>query len=510
MISDDSKSVLRSRRQNIFDYYSEAQSNPDAKSTQPIENNISRGLAIILEDSPFVLDRLIDLINDKDGITKVAKPQRADDFAISIQLSVDTYAKNNFAVSRIIGVTLAVDGNDCEIELVANKEKNSIPDIFIYINDTNDEGTVILIEVKRGDSGTAREQVRGQVVNLEQALLRYYKDENEDDKSEKLVIKTDDPIVSVTWEGIINILETAVSLGDNSRIIFDYIEHLASHYPDWFPAQKFSKEFFKEENSAKIKKRVQQLIENGNSWVTEEKIKENRTLRADATCMFVDENYFDIARWVYISPILNQKEEALALGLYIADTGAMSWAYFNKKNRCFDWLYNDKIIVDNCAIKYTVEPYLKFAHIQGKTVFNLHFNENLKKGIIHDSSWRDLGDSIRGTWKREDNWEIDKADTREDLLQRQVREKYGAFIDIEDFEKQFLNNFINSGRNQAVLSLGLYVEFYIPYDYIISLDNDNATILNRRFATDNNDLVAAFIYKAMNEFLTIATQEQVS
>ena len=46
------------RHLNIFEHYTQ-------KGSLPIENNVSRGLAILLDQDSLLLDRFIDYINEK-------------------------------------------------------------------------------------------------------------------------------------------------------------------------------------------------------------------------------------------------------------------------------------------------------------------------------------------------------------------------------------------------------------------------------------------------------------
>lgn len=82
------------RHLNIFEHYTQ-------KGSLPIENNVSRGLVIILNQNSLVLDRLIDNINakcsDKKSTCTVPKPQKLSDKEI-----VQSYPNPQ----NIVGLTL--------------------------------------------------------------------------------------------------------------------------------------------------------------------------------------------------------------------------------------------------------------------------------------------------------------------------------------------------------------------------------------------------------------------
>ncbi len=97
----------KNKHLNIFYHYSQA-------AADPIENNISRGLAIILDSNPFILDRLFDLVNNKISspvsstvlanlamLQKIEKPQR--EYEVNIQMNT-TQIEPEY--SNILGITL--------------------------------------------------------------------------------------------------------------------------------------------------------------------------------------------------------------------------------------------------------------------------------------------------------------------------------------------------------------------------------------------------------------------
>ena len=76
---------------------------------EPIENNVSRVLAIVLDENRLAFDRFTDLLNAKLLSEKqelISKPSAKEDFSIDIQRKVDDIAGQTEGVSRIIPVTL--------------------------------------------------------------------------------------------------------------------------------------------------------------------------------------------------------------------------------------------------------------------------------------------------------------------------------------------------------------------------------------------------------------------
>ena len=81
---------------------------PYAKGTR-IENNVSRILAIALDENMLLLDRFIDIINKNlasHGEELISKPESPEDFTVEIQQTASDIAGNFDGMRRIIPVTL--------------------------------------------------------------------------------------------------------------------------------------------------------------------------------------------------------------------------------------------------------------------------------------------------------------------------------------------------------------------------------------------------------------------
>ena len=73
------------------------------------EDNVSRVLAIVLDENRLAFDRFTDLLNAQLSSEKqklISKPSAKEDFSVDIQRNVSDIAGQPEGVSRIIPVTL--------------------------------------------------------------------------------------------------------------------------------------------------------------------------------------------------------------------------------------------------------------------------------------------------------------------------------------------------------------------------------------------------------------------
>jgi hypothetical protein len=153
----DSVMFNNNRHLNIFEHYTQ-------KGSLPIENNVSRGLAILLNQNSLVLDRFIDFINskcfEKKSSCMVPKPQRLNDKEIGIQQQIAKIVQSYPNPQNIIGITLTTAS---PINMIENKNDDNnglITDIIISCKDT-----LVVIEVKR-NAVDARLQLKQQVKSI--------------------------------------------------------------------------------------------------------------------------------------------------------------------------------------------------------------------------------------------------------------------------------------------------------------------------------------------------------
>ena len=228
------------RHLNIFEHYSQA-------NALPIENNISRGLAIVLSENPLVLDRFIDYINSNCSVgAQVQKHSKAEDIDIGIQQSIAKIVDAYPSPKLIIGATLTTEKHVEWSEDTTKPGETLITDIVIQCKDT-----LIVIEVKR-NATDARAQVQAQV----ESLVHEIEKRNETTPTVEYI--------NGNWEDVIELLQQVHNITGKyeSSILGHYLKHLENRYGQWFPVALLSDINISSENQIPIEKRLLKIIQN--------------------------------------------------------------------------------------------------------------------------------------------------------------------------------------------------------------------------------------------------------
>ena len=117
------------RHMNLFEHYRQ-------EGEAPHENNLSRGLAILLGENPLLLERFIDLANSKLlalGKAPIRKPENREDREIGFQQKIKELRDE--VSQRIIGFTLTPElprTTTVETRETQLVHENLVTDIAIY------------------------------------------------------------------------------------------------------------------------------------------------------------------------------------------------------------------------------------------------------------------------------------------------------------------------------------------------------------------------------------------
>lgn len=455
---------------NLFVPYSQKDND------NPKENNLSRGVAILLEENYLFRDRLIDLLNEKLA-TKISKPKRKQDCSVNIQTSADNIADSFFeeGIARIIPVTLtpdSVNSNDG-----SRDAENPVPDI--YMRCSNNENTdLILIEAKQFQD----QQAGSQVLKQAQAI----KDKLTDDS----VIEG---LISVTWQELIAILQNIESLqeGRSDFVLTHYLDYLKYYRQGWFPAEPF-REGLDEEI---IWKRIWPLANNS-----------MRLLNSGQEFSIIDE------AWCYRVPLSNPswgyvQEFALALSknqsgstngidinLWPGNTAGQSRDLFNNnasvKNN-MSWIQNKFLNAgNNIALPVETKFYLKLSDSFGRYVMDANLSQNVL-GIDRQTIYKNFC-RINGQWTRQGNsqgeWSWNKL--KDFLLIDNPKLVEGQEVFKANFEKYFEQ----TRRTVARVSLGLHIKITVPMSLLTKLDKTSPNFLS----TPENDSAAVLVAAALN------------
>lgn len=190
---------------------------------ETIQNNVARGLAILLRSEPLLLDRFVDMTNEKlhmgRHMDRIPKPTAPSQREVSFSQRPSRLADSENCPLRIVGLTLtpfktsAAPAEELPEDLVT--------DVAVHFGDD-----LVLIEVKTGESD-AGEQVTQQARRLRKALER---------RGEPRLPEVVSPL-EITWEEMIDVMGDVYRLQGEDRhsILGQYLHYLASHYPSWYP-----------------------------------------------------------------------------------------------------------------------------------------------------------------------------------------------------------------------------------------------------------------------------------
>lgn len=397
---------------NLYHYYSQ-----QGESTLPYENNLSRVLAIILDENPAVFFMFINLLNNKLDVNDNIK-NIEDGYEVGFQKNT----KDNFFCNtkKVYGFTLTTEDNE-GLELKNDKtDRNQISDISIIINDI-----AILIEVKRHGGVFSA----GGQLNLQMSTL---KDEF-DTEAEKITLVNPK---SLTWTEIINLLQNykQISCETNNRIIDDYLTELKRVHSDWFPELPFSQI----DDSELITNRLNSLVENYANAKGYE-LSNDAILLKYKWCERIAFWYDDI-------------DNTINTCVWAFDTSTQYWRH---KNRKFI-LQNEKIVkIKDLDVKFSFNRYIKIAgwHYSKSAYANL--NDNTDDSLINF-----IQDNIR-------KWHEDEYDK---LLTVINNDKFVTSEQFSKLKREFDDGFGGGKRKDANVSIGCSITCKIDYSNLKKID----------------------------------------
>ena len=429
------------RHMNVFQAYSQ-------NGLLPIENNISRGLAILLQEKPGLLMLLLnEIIKKKKNDTAVSLP--TGEYTVDFQRSVKSFEY----YSTVIGVALTSEDIILSEETAVAEDRKYITDISVFYDDT-----LIIIEVKR-TSENCENQLREQ--------LNSYKSQYNSDDYDPI----GDVVVSINWTEIIEMLTSFIKMSENSsdRLTADYYEHLKCHFPNWFPVRRLDSISAESRYNEQITNRLERVKELYVSSFDEDLVGRGRTaipLREN----FVTE--CDLA--------FDESRKSVKILLHPSDT---CWQFWNLKSR-----YNYEkdllstniqyIIINGCSISVEVNPYIKFSHFSRGQMW-LEFNKTydvrdlfrFAKSIVGRKK-ADKWDDLWGTIKSKSEYY-----TPDDLTKA-----------IKEFDEKFKGK-----KTYADVSLGFDVIGYVSFADAQKIDSSDENIVS--FLKDYISTVIKYIAK---------------
>ena len=448
---------------NLFYPYSENNNNPK-------ENNLSRGIAILLEENTLFFDRFIDLINaelKKNNHELIAKPNNREERKINIQQSASNLADNLEGIQRIIPVTLTPEKINSQDGM--SDTQNPIPDISIFCN-SNDDADLIIIEAKQYQLNAD-----AQVLNQAEAI----KNSANDSK-----ISIIEPVTRLTWQEIITILQNMQQLqeGRGDFVLNHYLEYLKNFRQYWFPVEPFRAGM----TETMMWKRIWPLANNcakllnlddnsigENDWCYRVFLKE---------CNYLKE--FDIAL-NYDNNVIN----GINICLYPGNTSGQSWNLFANNDSIanpMSWINEKKIKLDDSTeLNINTKFFLHLFNSFGPHIMSAYLSNNII-GTDKSAICENFCKRINGKWHNE-NWD--------DLKNFLINEHPGILEDQETFIAEFDANIQQSGKTCFNAALGFEIVINLPIDLLAKLDKKNSNFM----ANPENDAAARIITSAVKK-----------
>lgn len=430
------------RHMNIFEHYI-------TEDALPIENNISRGFVILLNEEPFVLDRFLDLLllNGKNNVSDIiTKPDVDNRAEVYFQSSIADLA-NKALCKNVLGVSLTTKNLPESAIIGSVINAKFITDIGIVCKDT-----LIIVEVKRNETDCMAQLLQqvGSYIDLmgeEKENIQKY-------------------LISLKWEDIIKMLLDVQVLQSKNRIcILDhYLGHLQLRYEYWFPVQNLSKIDF-EINKDMLNKRI--------SALTKKFCKDDKEviIRPDADFAPVD---FGWASEICIRTEKIEDKHYLEFKIWPGDTKGQGNLLFTDK-RTFSWLYTEKLNIQNYSFEMGVKPYYKFSHFQkGVMWISLNRDYYVKEYEDKASKWNQLFQKIAGRWYRDNN-KVKNWKSLDEIF------KNSSIINYDEFLSDYRNLFENTSRNYFDISFGFEVKVYIPYEVAQTVDKGKTDDCDKLF-----------------------------
>ncbi len=446
---------------NLFVPYSQGGDNP-------VENNLSRGLAILLNENPLLFDRFLDLINGelhRAGEKAVAKPASPEERSIDIQMSASKLADLGMGIQRIVPVTLTPAKT--ETEDGTNDTQNPIPDIIVFCggDETSD---LILVEVKQYATD-ATAQVLNQATTIRDNLQA---------KLKNAEISITESAVRLTWEEVIQSLQEIETLqsAHGDFVLNQYLDYLKEYRQGWFPVEPFSAGM----SEQMMWKRVWPLAQNCARLLADSKDEQIVVEDSGWSCKFPLTPSWDYIREVHLYPYNDEDRiEGLGVGLWLGNNSGQSWALFAGDKTRDNMLWVRNTAIDTLSME--VKPFLKFAHIMGRHVMGayLAYDDDITE-LDKKSIRKKYYDSLNGRWKR-DEWD--------ELKKRLLNVYPGLLADAKGFEEEFREKVEKSGRGFVDVSLGFEIEIRLPIEKLEALDKSG----NKFMDAPEHDAVARLI-----------------
>ncbi|MCR5430420.1 MAG: hypothetical protein K6E58_04235 [Eubacterium sp.] len=423
--------IKRDKHMNIFEEYTHSR---DDK--MPLENNLTRALAISLDESPDLMKQFIDYINQ--NIFKDYPLEYNEEYTVDIQFDLDRI--NEFdCIDKIYGITLTTEKHKFEDKKIEKSDKKEITDVVISLGES-----VIIIEAKR-DATNPTEQLGKQ----------------KNKAIEKYSGGIEPHCEGMAWEDIFKIIEkySGTKKGSKDRIIYDFNEFLYRHLAGCAPEKKLNEIEDTRDNYEELV--VARLIGIKNNYL-DEYIDNKDELEYSRQIIPLEQSYLKECDLQYES---NNKEKNIYIVMHIGSKMSQYWNF--RKSSMSKALFDIKSI-DDCkpySIPVEIQPNLKiyntYSHIKDFEVDCVDVDEYQDLVCQYTLDEKEVFVDKNGKGF------LEKVKSKSDILFKGKKKN-------KKFEK-FKNEFheIVKGKKLVNCCAQFRVRFKIPFEVARELDKKN-------------------------------------
>lgn len=348
----------RNEHLNLFQFYGDG-------NKEYYENNLTRGLALCLENDPILLDRFL---------REILTEERENLFTTEeILIDVQNRTSQLTNVNRLIGIAMTAD------ELPEESPENSIDtddprtDLTIQIDET-----LIIVEVKRNEV-----DCRAQLINQMQRVAQY----------NELEIHNYDP-KNYSWKDVMKLMRHSIkfqkTVNNVNRFTNDFYQFIKRKHPVWMGPIKLNEISFPKTTDSNnlefIEIRLNFLKQKILDKWNKEKGLEKELVYDRANIPVTEFGWVDE---INIEPETYDGKNYIAVKIWPGDTKTQGYSIF-RNDKPFNW----PEIISGANIK--VNPYLKFAHRQGLCWIFLNDKTNPQ------THKKDFFYKYTGKWTREE------------------------------------------------------------------------------------------------------------
>ncbi len=427
--------IKRDRHMNLFEEYVHGEK-------MPLENNLTRALAIALEENYNLMKEFIKLISKKfdENI-----PCRKGKYSVGIQYDLDNVADFG-ELERVYGLTLATEKYEPEQSKNKEDDNKKITDIIISLGQR-----IIIIEAKR-DATNPTNQLEEQLAKIWGKCIK-----TNNCKKESLIPTQR----ALDWEEIFNIVDKVYFSEDDKddRIINDFSDFLYGNMSGCAPKKRLD-QLQSLQGNPKIDSNFKEFV---NARLTSikkeylEKYDPQKKLNYKRKIIPLELPYLIECDLEY-----DRDANCINTVMYI---GSQTWQYWNfKETETSTEILNTKIIrFDSKRYSVEIRPYIKFYDNFGSQICMYE----MKKIDI------EMYHSIIGQFKKnEDNCWI-RSKTNKNLMEeirRIGKSNFANDIRFGIFKEQFDSETQN--RKCVICTTQFCVRVKIPFNDACILDKE--------------------------------------